>query len=316
MPYGMNSHLHLNFQNSFGTAQVTSMHAVPIISSTLAKSIEQVLEGGMYARYGESPRHEGGNMVQGDIQMEGHPIAIGHLLKSGFGQVTTVTSTNGVNKHVFTPRTADFDDRAAGHPMTAVEYFDNGSAAQYHSLVGNNLSMEIANKELLKVTLGVMGTGFSRVAATTPTFPAGLPFIWDSSSASYNSAAINDLRSLTFGVNNNLEAQYTLTSSKLPYRIIRTAPYQVTVGGTLQFESHSYWQAFEAQSEVNFTYNLAGQFAAHNLQVIIPKMRFTEFAPQISGPGQIEVSFNAIGAYDTTSSTAIMVILINSQTYY
>lgn len=314
MSYGMLSHVHFNFQNSFGTSQVDSLEAAPVSGVTLALGIEQLVENNMYNRTGESPYHEGMNVVEGDISMEAHPYGMGWLLKSVFGQVVTVSGTD-LHTHTFVPRAADFDARAAMHPLTVKADYDAGSSAIFHSLVGNNLSMEIANGELLNLTASYIGAGFSRSAETAPTYQDSDPFQWNQASASYNGVGEVDFKSLSIQVNNNLSAKHLIDGSKFPHRIRRDAPYQVTVNGTMTFESHSYWQAFEAQDEVALAVTFTG-LTPDVFTIEIPKLRLGNFAPQISGQGENEVSFDGVGVYDTASSAAIICTLVNCQPFY
>src|SRR3990167_4726739 len=101
--YGMLGHLGWDAQNSYGTAKVSSQHFIPIISERFEWMHEPIEESAMYGRFGASPFHEGVRFVDGEIQMESHPIEMGHLLKSVFGQVTT-TSAAGTQTHLFLPR--------------------------------------------------------------------------------------------------------------------------------------------------------------------------------------------------------------------
>jgi hypothetical protein len=52
------------------------------------------------------------------------------------------------------------------------------------------------------------------------------------------------------------------------------------------------------------------------LTVDVPRLRFTEFAPQLAGPGQVEVGFAAKGVYDTASGYALRVTLVNTLAGY
>ncbi len=313
MSYGMLSHVHANFQNSFGTAQVTSLFAFPITGNTLARNIEQLVETNMFNRTGESPYHEGAHVIEGEISMEAHPQGIGFLLKSVFGQVAT--SGSGAWIHTFVPRAADFDVLAAMDPLTIKADYDAGSSAIFSSLIGNNLTMEVANGQLINLTATFIGAGFGRAAETTPTFIDEDPFEWNQASASFGGAAIVDFRTLTIGLNNNLEARYTITSSKWPHAVKRTAPYQVTVNGTMEFESHSYWQAFEDQAGLPFVVSMVSN-QGHTLVIEIPLLRLTNFAPQVAGQGVIEVSFDGVGEYNVASLASMTMVLTNSQEFY
>jgi hypothetical protein len=319
--YGMRGHVLWDAQNSYGTSKVTSQHAVPIINETIVKRMDHLTDGGMYGRYGESPHYEGPHRVEGSISMESHPIAIGHLLKSVFGQVTT-TSDTGLQSHEFIPRnTADWDDFAAGQPVTmeiARAQSSTESAALYYDMVGNNISFSIANGQLLKVSADFLGGGFSRKAAATPSFPSAEPFRWAQASASFNGWGLQEIRDLTVNLRNQLEIQYTLNNTNTPRRIKRTGPYMVEVSGRIQFASHSLWIDFEPfnSAPTRFFTTFTGRVSPYAFTLDVPSMRLTAFEPNISGAGIIEASFSARGEFNTSSSYALRALLVNTQTYY
>ena len=134
--YGMQSHLMIGFQDSFGTLDVSSLNAVAITNENLTAGIEQIIEENMYARFDQGPSYAGTLEVAGDITQQVSPISIGWFLKSALGLVST-TSDTGTQTHLFRGRTADFDDYAATDPLTAEVYLDVSSAVIFHDLIGN-----------------------------------------------------------------------------------------------------------------------------------------------------------------------------------
>ena len=310
--YGMKSHVLMTFQDSFGTSDTSSQYALPIVNESLTHTIEQIAEQGMYNRYAESPYHEGLHQIAGDITMEAHPFYVGLLLTSAVGWTSSTSDTNDIT-HVFKPRTADWDNRIATNPVTMEVYRSVGSAHLFYDLGGDSLSFSISNGELLNVSASFIGAGFSRKGAGSPTYQTTpKPFIWDQFSGSFNSASICDIMDLTITFNNQLEASHVLCGSKTPYRIKRTGFQQIEVSGTVLFESHSYEQAFEAQTEYPFVVNFAGQQSPNSLKFDFPALRFKTFEPTIAGTGLIEASFTAQALFDVSSNTAMEVTLVNT----
>jgi len=307
----------VNFQNSFGASQVTSQQTVPVISESLTNNREQLVESNMYARFGESPYHEGAVGVEGTISFEPLPSTMGHFLKSCMGTVAT-TSGTGIQTHVFVPATpsSEFDCRAAVQPMTIEAFRDVGSANVYYDMLGNDFSLNMANGELLSMDVNFIGAGTSRKAASTPVYPTGKPFIWDQFSGSYNGQAITDLQDLTITYANNLEAFHTLTGSKSPYRIKRTSQQTIEISGTFVYASHSYQQAFEAQAENAMKFNFANADAPHTLLMEFSKVRFKTFEPQMGDAGLVTAGFTAQAIWDTSSDRATTFTLVNTHTYY
>jgi len=315
--YGMCGHVMVNFQDSYGTSQTTSLQAVPVVNESLVLGIEQIVEQNMYGRLGESPYHEGAHGITGGVSLEAEPTAMGWFMKSVIGTVAT-TSDTGIQSHVFIPSLcgSEFDTRAATTPLTMEVYRDVGSAGVYYDCVGNQLSISIANGQLLSMDVDFIGAGFSRKAAATPSFPTGKPFTWDQASVEISSQSVVDLEELTVTVNNNLEATHTLTNTKAPYRIKRTGPQQVELSGSMIFAAESYFQAFENQTEVPFKAHFVNNAAPHTFTMDFPKIRFKTFEPQQADAGLIKASFTAQAIFDTGSNRACEFTLVNTQTYY
>ncbi len=313
--YGMQSHVLFQKQNSFGTLLTDSLNAIPFRTENIEYTIEQLAEENMYQRFAESPYHEGVHVVRGSVTLDANPISIGFLLRAMTGGVTTTSDTNK-QSHLFTPATADFDDKAALTPFTLQVHRDVGSAEVYFDLVANQIQFNAAQGALLSVQFDVVGASRSRKEAGSPTFTIDKPFIWDQASLQFNGWAVDNFRDLTITLNNNVDAVYTLGNSKTPHRIKRTRSYEVTVGGTVQFETHSMWDAFLNQDETKFVAHFASSQAPNALTIDIPSLRLSSFPPQVAGPGLIEASFEGRGVYNTGSAQSIAITLVNCHVVY
>jgi len=313
--YGMKGHVMVAFQNSFGVSNTSSLYGIPDVSAGLVKTIEPINEENNYGRYDMPPTHQGKHQFQGDIELQANPIAVGYFLKSHIGLTSTVSDT-GTQTHLFKPRTSDFDGYAAGNPMTIEQHLDVGSAGIFESMIGNTLNLSIANGELLSITAGFMGAGFTRKAAGTPTFPTPKPFKWDQMSGQWNGAAILDIQDLTITINNNLEEYYTLVSCAVPTKIKRSTWRTIELTGTMIFQAHSMWQQYEAGSELPLVLNFKSGETPNNLLIDIPLMRLKSYEPTKPGPGLIMAPFTADAKFSVTSNTAIAITLINTYTAY
>lgn len=322
MSYGMKTYLGINFQNSYGTALTTSVYWLPFISEGLSLKKDQIIAEGMRGIFDEGASYEGKNSIEGDIEMEAHPVQMGVLLKAMFGSPTTVTSS-GVYTHTFKPRTADFDNYAASIPLNIVKNLgDTGSAHQYYDMVANKLSFGIANGELYKLSMGVMGGKYSQIAAPAATLPTGdTVFSWNVSSLSLGGSANVDMKELSVEVDESLENIHTLNGSKYPSRTKRSGFRKIAISGTLVFDDQTEYQKFVAQTEQNLTVTLtngtqiqSGYYEAFTIKA--PLARYTEFPIAAGGPGKIEVGFTSKANYSTTSATALEIVLVNSKAAY
>jgi hypothetical protein len=313
--YGMLGHVMMQFQNSFGTSLVDSLHAIAITDESLNLSIEDIIHPGMFSRFGESPYYKGIQIVEGEITQPANPVTLGWFLKAGLGLISTTSDTN-TQTHIFRPRAADFDCKAAMDPMAFEVHRDVGSSAVYFDCVGNTLNINIANGELMNASLGVIGAQMTRQAAGTPTYPVSAPFRWDQASSSYNGQAIVDLNDIAFSINNNLEARHNLGLQNYPNRIKRTSQRVIEVTGSMVFAAHSYWQAFESKAENFLFLNFVGDNSPTEIKIEVPKLRFKTYEPVMAGPGLVEASFTGAAIYDQTSSYDFQVTLVNTQEYY
>lgn len=322
MSYGMKSSLGINFQNSYGTTLTSSIYWLPYLSEGLTLKKEQLISEGRRGIFDEGASYEGMNSIEGDIEVEAHPVTLGVLLKAAFGAPSTVTST-GVYTHTFKPRTSDFDAYAANIPLSIVRVPDDtGSAHQYYDMVASKISFGVANGEFQKVTMSVIGGKYSQVAAPTVTLPTGdTNFTWAVASLSLGGPANADMKELTVEVDESLENIFTLNSAKTPSRTKRTGYRVINISGTLVFDNQTEYQKFVAQSDqaLILTMTTATQIQSgyyESFTVKAPRLRYTEFPISAGDAGKMEVGFTSKADYSTTSATALELVLVNSKAAY
>ena len=321
MSYGMKTNIAFSFQNSYGTALTNSNFFIPYISEGFSVSKEMIVQENMRGIFDEGATHEGMNGVEATLESEANPIALGVMLKAIFGAATVVQS-GSIYKHTFKPRTADFDVYAANIPLTITKHLgDSGSAHQFYDMVASKLSLSIANGELLKASLDLMGGKYQQIAAPAASYPTGKPWTWDVASISIGGSANTDMSEINIELDEAIENRYTLSGAKTPSRTVRSGHRTLAVGGTLVFDNQTEYQQFLSQSERNLTINLKGTTEVQSgyyevLEIIVPLFRYTEFAPVAGGAEKIEVGFSGKGVYSTTSATMLQVALTNTQPAY
>jgi Phage tail tube protein len=319
MAYGQSGHLGVTFQESFGTSFTGSAFYVPLISERIAEKIDQLVESNVYGRLSEPPTHEGTHEIGGEIRSEAQPVTLGVWLRAALGQAAS-TLQDSVYVHEFLPAAADWDAFAALPPLTLELHRDAGSAFLYSDMLAASLTLEVAHGQLLGATVDMLGGRFERQAASVPAFHAGRPWTWDVVSASYDGAGIADFRKLSVVFDNRLATQFALTGGKLPHRIKRGGPQQVRVEGSFLLENDLLFNEYVEQSEKRLLVVLTGEAVSSGynatLTLDIPRLRLSEVSPQLSGPGQLEVSFSGAGVYDTTSGYALRATLTNTQAAY
>lgn len=321
-PYGQKTTLGINFQNSYGTAQVNSLYFLPFISEGFATTKEQLMAMGQRGVFEEGDAYEGMNANEGELELEAHPVLMGVMLKALCGDPTTVTSA-AVYGHTYKLRTSDFDKFAANNPVTVLKDLgDSGSSHQYSDMVLSTLGFNFANGEFLKLTGTFMGGNYSQIAAVAASFPAqATQFTWDQSSISIGSSLQADFNQLSVTVEESLENKYTLNNTKRPSRTKRAGSRVINVEGTLILEDQNEYQEFISQTERELIINVKGASEIQSgyteeFRINLPGLRLGDFKMVAGGPGQIEVGFTGKAIYSVTSAVAIQFFLQNSQAAY
>jgi len=320
--YGQDAAIALGFQDSGGTANVSSLYFIPFLSDGIGVAKEPLTSQNMAGYYDAGDDYEGVNTVDGELSAEAEPIPLGMMLAAVFGRPTSTQLDTGVYQHVFEPRQDDFDRYFANDPVTMHKHLgDPGSASLFYDLNGGTLNLSVANGEFLQATVGFVGGKESQEVKTAASYDRGKRWTWDSTSAQINGASVDELMDVAITLNEQLEAQHTLKDQKTPSRIKRTEMRTVEVSGTIKFETQDEYQAFRNQSErpLELHFRGASEISSgyrESLTVEAPALRYREFRPAADGAGPIEPSFTAAAKYHASSGTALLVTLVNTQATY
>lgn len=322
MSYGEDLELGFCFQNSYGTPNVNSLFYLPVLSESISLKKEQLIKQGLRGIYDEGAHREGMNAIDGDIELEAHPIYLGVLLKAALG-APSVTAVGSVFQHVFIPSQSDFDVYAANPPLTITKNLqDGGSAQQFSDMVVNNVELNMPAGEFLKVKASIMGGSFAQIAAPTATYLDEVDWVWSVSSVQVGGVAMAGVKELNVKIDTPMESHYVLGSGdKEPSYIKRSGFRTITVDGTLLFLDQTEFQKFIAQSEEELILTLTGDVEVGSgyydvLEIKCPNFRHIEHPIEAGGPGQIEVGISAKGVYNVNSGTGVRLMLQNTQSVY
>lgn len=318
MGYGALGYFGISKQNSFGTA-TNSFDFMPIISETLTTNIAQLIESGMRARFEAGPVREGLLTVAGNVVFEPHPIMVGHFLRGVTGQAS-LTLTNSACSWEFLPAQSDFDVYTALPPYTLHVHRDAASAWQFTDAVVNNLKFEVAGGALVKCTASVLCRVSSLQAKVTPSYPTGQGWVWDACSYSIAGAANGDVENMSIEIDNSVSGVTLLNATRLHAKYKRGGHRKFKVSGNMLFESLSEYNAFRASTSQALIATLVGDTVATSynnlLKFDMPEVRYKSLPININGPGALKAAFDGEPIYNTTSSYALRVTLVNSRTTY
>jgi len=321
MPYGIEGHIGIGFQDSYGTSEVGSYHYFPLINESLNETIPELISEGIRGRIDEGTNFEGFHEIGGDIVVDVHPILIGKLIKA-FCHTTSYDATLVASHytHEFMPAPVDWGSLAAVPPMDIEVYRGAGSAHQYYDCLLNSLTLEIAHGALIKATGNIIGGNAAKVVKTEDAYLTGSEWTWDQASISIGGNAVDEASTLSITFNNNLAAKGTLDGTKLPNRIKRDGPRTIELAGTMLFDDDTEFDLYRAQTRQQFIITIEGQACSSGyntaLEIDLPAVIYTAFPPNISGPGHIEASFTGKAKYDAGSATAVKFTLVNTLATY
>jgi len=256
--------------------------------------------------------YEGKHTVRGNINAEPNPETMWYFLESVFG-IPNITSGDLVT-HVFDGKEADFSNESIVNPLTIEINRGVNSSYLYYDVAGDSLTLDVKQGELVESALGVVGAGYTKSAESTPEYSTSKPFTWDQVSASFNGATMTNVEDISIKINNNLEAYHTLQGSKAPYLIKRTDSRLIEVSGSLIFETSSYQQAFESQSQNSLKLNFKS-VGSESLLIDLPSLKFTSFESTIDGPDLLRSNFTAEAEYNVGSGTCGTFTLKNEMQY-
>lgn len=324
--YGQTATVGIKFLNSYNgvASPATGVFFMEIMSESVNHKIPPLYSEGMRGIFDEGDSYAGPYSVEGDVELEAEPIALGTLLAATMGAPTTTAVTSAYS-HKFEPRTADWDTVSANYPIAYFKNLDQDTIEKYHTVNAHGLELSIEAGSFLKAKCSFVGGSFGveSVGTTsggwTPVYPTGKKFTWDQTSVSIAGTARPELMSFTVKVEDGMEAIHTLSAKNGPSRITRQAFRNVQVEATMKFDDRDEYQEFIDQSEREMVVSLVGKDdiggtgVKNSLEIAIPKMRYEEYDQSASGAGQIEVSMKGRGKYSVDSGTALSITLVNTQ---
>jgi hypothetical protein len=324
MGYGTNAGIGISFQTSYGTASgVSSLCYIPFVSENVGLDIPDLIPESKTGIFDEADSEGGPRAIAGDISFEPRPIELGIVLKAVCGDAFSSVNSGGIYTHSFRPRASDWDDSAANVPFTMYKDLATSDDALLHrDLVGTSLEFSIANGELLKGRLGVVGGTEGTTTTQTASYHGGRYFTWDVTSVSLGGSANADIEQLTITQEENLEPVHTLNNSKYPSSIKRGGTKRsVSISGTIKFNDNTEYDKFTAQSNeigvITFTGPTEIQSGYYDSFIIrLPELKYTEFKPTAEGDGEVSVSFSAKGQYSTSEANSIRFTLTNTMAAY
>lgn len=317
----MKGYCELMFQGSLQAGLPGSGHAVALLSETLSEEIGQLERPLIADDYREWDSERGLRSIGGDLVMELDPWTIGTGLKAVFGACTTTSGTPTANDktHVFSEQNSYHAEGVPLEPFAVRMGRQTGSQYVYEDQFGNQLALNWANGEFVKGTISAIGGHLinSFDTESAPTYPTKAytpPANWSQVSLSIFGATPNQVRSIDFTMNNQLEAVPTLNNKDYATWADRTGPRQVRVNMTVRvgpafFSSlhASYLSNSGMAVSINTKFDANGQ----RLLISVPEFRIDTWPHNMGGPGPQELSLSGRGLFNVGLGYAALATLVN-----
>jgi len=230
--------------------------------------------------------------TSGSLDMELVPNGISALLRSVFaskesGLVVSTSGASGSYSHVFTPGnespTFTFES-SAGEILIR----------RYGGIRVNNMEVSASFGEIVTASFGLEGTTRgTQPSAASESFAQVVPFHFNGAKIQRDSSDIANVKSFTFGVNNNIDRIGTLRRTRAYKRTV-LGMRDVSLSMTLDFDSTTDYDLFLAETEFAVTLDLQGALIGgstyNSLVIEIPRVRYNMTSVPISGADYIEQS--------------------------
>jgi hypothetical protein len=300
-----------------------SFHGFAFLSEDIGLEKEELISQNLTGRFEEGAVYDGISRINGTLEFELTPRNIGAAALAVINTPSTVTS-GSVKTYTFLPNTQDVDASYVKVPMTIYKQFTDASSAEhFYDCQFSELQLQFGQGAFLRGRASVAGgtraaTGIGSLNVLPPASDVGRLFPWNVTSISYGGAGLLTMSEVTIGLNENVDAIYSMNGTLAPLKFTRTAFRQVTAQGTFYMNDRSILNNFVIGTQAQLVITAVNTRAAiqsgyyDTVKVDVPQMKITAFKPGANGPGEVAVNFTARGVLDPTSAYAFQLILTNT----
>lgn len=327
MSYGAQIKFGLARQTNPGSyvTVATSYHGFAMVSEDVGLEKEELISQNLIGRFEEGAVYGGINRVLGTIEFEATPRNLHAALAAAVNwNPPQVNSGTALTTYTFLPNTVDYDSVYVKAPWSIYKQFSDANSAElfYDSQMGQ-LEFTVGNGQFLKGRLTVSGgarfpTGIGSMNVIPDAADVGRLFPWNVCSISLGGTAIGEDSEITVALNEQIEALFTNNASLNPYKYTRTGFRQVTASGRFYMVNRNILNSFANDTQARLVITMMNTLAAvqsgfyNTFQIDIPQLKFTQFKPGASGPGEVAVDFTARGVVDPSSFYAIQFTTVSS----
>jgi hypothetical protein len=280
----------------------------------------------MIGRFEEGAVYDGINRVLGTINFELTPRSINCALAMAVNYAPVSVTSASIRTLTWLPNTVDYDATYVKAPWSGYKQFtDSNSAEHFYDLQASQLDITVANGQFTTGRLTIAGgariaTGTGSKNIIPNAADAGVLFPWNVASISLAGVALGKNSEITVSLNEQVEALYTNNASLAPFKYTRTGFRQVTISGRLYMNDRAELNQFSDGTQARLVITLVNTRTAvqsgyyNTFQIDVPQMKFTQYKPVASGPGEVSVDFNGRGVIDPTSFYSVQYTTVTTWT--
>lgn len=326
MPYGAQIKFGIGRQVTAGSWVTApgSFHHVPLVSHDIGFEKEEVISQNLAGRFEQGASFDGIASVRGTVEFEPLPKSIGAVLMSVIGRAQSAVVSGTLSTLGFLPRTADFNSLLVNEPITVYAQFaDANSGELFYDCQFGQAEFTFAQGQLARSRATVVGgvrlsTGIGSLNLPLDTGELGQGWLWDVCSISFGGAAIQNISEITVSLNEGISPIHTLNGTLTPYKYGRESFREVTVNGTMLFDSRSLFNDFIAGTQRQLLITArntrtAIQSGYYPLLILdVPQLKLTAVKPSVQGPGEVSIPFTGRGVVDPSSGYVLKATLSNT----
>lgn len=303
---GVNALMNLAFETTYGVPPASGYLRMPFVSAQLGATqglIESDLLGQLRA-----PADPTYDVVanDGDIVVPLDTIRLGHWLKLLFG--APITTSSGTSLHAFRSgaQTLPSASIEIGHP-------DRPSYSTHYGIRANTFAVQMQRSGLASATIGLIGKGETVLGLTSTAGDPVLPgtverYAPASGSISIDGVAVGEVLTANFAFSNGLDKNETIAADGEITDVDPGMP-TASLAMTAKFADMTLLNKATAKTPANV--KLAWKSGTNTLEIVMPRVFLPRVKRPISGPGGIQVDFNAV-ASTPEGDTMVYVGLRNS----
>ncbi len=284
---------------------------LPFLSESFKDGPEAIQEAQNMGYLDQSPMYKGMQIVTGQLSGVAYTRSFGHILRAVLGN-DTVTGASTPWTHTFIPPQSPFSG-VNNVPLPSYSITVQRQGAQARRYVGmfcTSLTITFAQGGLLKYDSSWIGRDAEAISTVTPTFLTEVPF---QLTATLNRAgsAFGDFQEFSFSVETPIDLPRLIANTDKIVRGAFNGHRTSSFSGTVDYNAETLYDDYKAWTSQAWAVTIAQ--STNSFAINIPAGIVTDFSASAGGPGRLTGDVTITPQYDSATSRAFDMVLVNVQ---